>query len=222
MRGSGSSRRRAGVFAVLALLCALLSGLAAARRATGVEQELGELGRAVVVERDISRGTRISGRLASSSLGTRDVPLRFLPPDYLTNPSQAFGAAASADIPTGSYLLSSQLRNPGSKAAPRGRLGPGLRPVEVVVSGGSGARPPADAESVDVLAADEPGSTSNPRVRVLARRVPLVSIEPLREGEAGDASATGSWLATLALSRSDALRVIEADNYAREVRLLER
>ena len=150
------------------------------------------------------------------------MPLRFLPPDRLANPSLAFGAAVSADIPAGSYLLASQLRTRKPKRSAEPRLGAGLRPVEVTVSGGSGGVPPADGERVDVLAADEPGSTSNPRVRVLARRVPLLSIEPVRDPDAATGGTGASWLARLALDRRDSLAVIEADNYAREVRLLER
>ena len=55
--------------------------------------------------------------------------------------------------------------------------------------------------------------------------VELVRIEPLRAAsdltDPADPDA-GDWVATLALGRADSLRVIEADNYAREVRLLER
>ena len=216
-----ASRRRAGLLALVAVFCALLSAAAAARRDESVDAQLGELRTAIVLERGLGKGTRLSGPVARRALGERQVPARFLPPDHIADPALAFGSKLVADLPAGSYLLASQLRSPASEGRSRGAVGAGLRPVEVVVSGGG---PPPGAR-VDVLAADEPGSTSNPRVRVLARGVELVSIAPLREGSALDDPASpdaGDWVATLALDRADSLRVIEADNYAREVRLLER
>ncbi len=155
------------------------------------------------------------------------MPARFLPPDGLDDPALALGSRAAGEIPAGSYLLASQLRQGGGgRSPPQPAIRPGLRPVEVVVSGGPGGAGglPAPGSRVDVLAADEPGSTSNPRVRVLARRVPLIALEPLR-ATGSRIPATGppaSWLATLALDRRRSLAVIEADNYAREVRLLAR
>jgi Flp pilus assembly protein CpaB len=220
------SRRRAALFALFALLCAGLSASAAARNDAEVTDQLGEMRQVVVVERSIPQGAKLDSRAVERSLGSREVPLRFLPPDRLEDPSLALGARAVAEIPAGSYLTASLLRQ-GSHGAPGPGplpLAAGLRPVEVEVSGGSGAPAglPASGTRVDVLAADEPGSTSNPRVHVLARGVPLLAIEALRPDELDADPGTGGWLATLALDRRQSLDVIEADNYAREVRLLAR
>jgi len=221
----GSSRRRAALFGVLALLCAGLSAGAAARHEEGVTDELGELRQVVVVERAIPRGTRLEPALAKRSLGLREVPLRFLPPDRIEDFALAFGSRVVADVPAGSYLVGSLLRTGAAgEDAEEPRLGEGLRPVEVEVSGGSGGAGgvPGPGSRVDVLAADEPGSTTNPRVRVLARGVPLLGIEPMRRDDLAADPDAGGWLATLALDRRQSLAVIEADNYAREVRLLAR
>jgi Flp pilus assembly protein CpaB len=225
--GPRPSRRRAAVFALLAAFCAVLSAAAAARRDADASGDLGELRRVVVVDRAIDRGSRITPHLAANALTIRELPGRFLPPDGLDDPSLALGSRAVGDIPAGSYLLASLLRRAGAEPPGQPSVGKGLRPVEVVVSGGPGGAVgmPAPGSRVDVLAADEPGSTSNPRVRVLARGVPLVSLEPLRDDALADPAAgspPASWLATLALDRRRSLAVIEADNYAREVRLLAR
>ena len=218
------SRRRAALFAGLALLCALLSATAAARNDAGVSDQLGELRTVVVVERQIPRGTRFDARTLDRALGSREVPLRFLPPDRLEDPALALGSRSVAAIPPGSYLTASLLRQTsrGEQGSAEPGIGAGLRPVEVEVSGGSGGGLPAPGSRVDVLAADEPGSTSNPRVRGLARAVPLLAIEPMRQDELDSDPDTGGWMATLALERRQSLDVIEADNYAREVRLLGR
>jgi len=218
------SRRRAAVFAGLAVLCAVLSATAAARNDAGVSDQLGELRSVVVVEQRIPRGTHFDARTLERSLGSREVPLRFLPPDRLEDPALALGSRSVAAIPPGSYLTASLLRQraPEQEGAADPGIGAGLRPVEVEVSGGSGEGLPAAGSRVDVLAADEPGSTSNPRVHVLARAVPLLAIEPARPDELDPDPDTGGWIATLALDRRQSLDVIEADNYAREVRLLSR
>lgn len=225
--GARPSRRRAAVFGLLAVVCAVLSAAAAARRDADAAEGLGELRPVTVVERPIGRGSRITPRLASGALTVRELPGRFLPPDVLDDPALALGARVGGDIPAGSYLLSSHLRRRAPQRADEAAVGPGLRPVEVVVSGGAGGAGglPEPGGRVDVLAADEPGSTSNPRVRVLARRVRLIALEPLRGDAVADpvsGSPPASWLATLALDRRRSLAVIEADNYAREVRLLSR
>jgi hypothetical protein len=215
------SRKRAALFGSVAVFCALLSAAAASRRDDSLDAQLGELRTVVVVERPLAKGTRLTGGALRKALGSREVPARFLPPDHLTDPALAAGSKLAADLPAGSYLLASHLRRPRGASRGEQAVGAGLRPVETVVTGS--APPPAGAR-VDVLAADEPGSTSNPKVRVLARGVELLAIAPLRgEGPADPvAPATGGWLARLALDRPASLRVIEADNYAREVRLLER
>ncbi len=57
------------------------------------------------------------------------------------------------------------------------------------------------------------------RVRVAAEGVRLIGLEPASP-EDGTATGGDSWNATLALERRQALRLIEAENFAREIRLI--
>jgi Flp pilus assembly protein CpaB len=211
------SRRRALAFAVLAAVSALASIAVASRYRDGVAEGYGELRSVVVVERELRPAGPLDAKQLRDSLLTRQVPERFVPPDALSLPSEALGSRPRTRILPGSYLLGSQLSS-GRRPKPGPSLPDGLRPIEVAVASaagleGAGGRSPR----VDVVAADEPGTTVNPRVRVLARRVPLLAIRRARGF--GD---PGGWLATLGLARVEALAVIEAENFARQIRLLPR
>jgi Flp pilus assembly protein CpaB len=212
-------RRRALAFGVLAVCCALASAAFAARYRDGAEQSYGEARAVVAVQRDLAAGTTLTAEQVERALAVREVPEAFVPPDALPAPEVAVGVRLRADVPAGSYLLGSQLDDPAAAKRRRDRgLPRGLRPIEVgVASAGSLAASGGAGRRVDVVAADEPGTTTNPRVRVLARRVPLLNLRRERDG-AGEAG----WKATLGLDRGAALAVIEAENFAREVRLLPR
>lgn len=217
----GGSRRRALLFVVLATGCALASVALASRYRDSGAVELGASLPVVVVERELPAGEEIERPQAREALTVREVPARFVPPDALGDPAEALGSRPQATVPAGSYLLGSHLAT-GSPESDR--LAAGLRPIDITVADAEALQPAASAGSgrpplVDVVAADEPGSTVNPRVRVLAREAPLLGLARRRSGAVGEGRA---WQATLGLSRRDALRVIEAENFAREVRLLPR
>ncbi len=69
-----------------------------------------------------------------------------------------------------------------------------------------------------MVVAGEPVTGGRARVRVAAEGVRLIALEPADPEEA--AVGGDSWSATLALSREQALELIEAENFAREVRLI--
>jgi hypothetical protein len=210
-------RRRAIAFLTLAVTCGLASAALAARYRGGVEEGYGPLRTVVLVEREIEAGSRFSDAEVSRSLRSGEVPERFVPSDALFEPDQALGAELLGTVPAGSYLLASHLREPDAE---RGGLGDGRRPIEVsVAAAGSLARPGAVADRVDVIAAEEPGVSSGPRVVVLARKVPLLG---LRRSGPQAADDGGDWVATLGLRRRQSLTVIEAENFSRELRLLPR
>lgn len=216
-----SRRARAAGFALLAILCAVASAAIASGYRESVDAELGALRRVVVVNAPLSAGEALSRRDARRSLGTREVPVRFLPPDAIVDPAAAVGRKPAATIPPGSYLLVSQFRPPRSSPGPGPALGRGLQPVQISVTGagalaalGTGAN-----ARVDVVVAGEPITGDRARVRVAAEGVRLLALEPASPAD-GTSTGDDSWSATLALSRRQALELIEAENFAREIRLI--
>jgi Flp pilus assembly protein CpaB len=125
-------------------------------------------------------------------------------------------------------VLAAQLREPsnphhGDRPA---QVGPGRKPVEISVTGaealGTGGGDPIGAR-VDVIVTTEPGAGGgNGRTYVAASGVRLLDLSQSDAGDGPDysASSSGSWTATLALTRAQALRLIQAENFARGVRLI--
>lgn len=213
-----SRRARAAAF----LLAALIAATAAAAIADGygdsVVRGYGELRPVLVASADLAAGEEIDPRVATEALEVRRVPVRFAPPGALAAPSEALGLAPGVAIPAGSYLVAAQLR---SADGPRDGaiLGRGRRPVEVVVSGAGalsalGVQPVGSR--VDVVVTTEPDGSGDGRTYVAAPAVPLLGLGPGGEGGAGEATAT------LGLTRSQALRLIAAQSFARRVTVLPR
>lgn len=216
---SPGRRGRAILFAGVAVVCALASAAVAERYRAAGSMDDGPTRPVVVSTGRLPAGEVLRRRRAGRLLSVRELPERFVPPDALATPADAIGSVPHAAVPAGSYLLYSHL-GAERRGDPARGLAKGLRPVEVGVSAaGPLEESGTDGVRVDVLAADEPGSTVNPRVRILARRVPLLGLERRPRG-AGTEPDAGGWRATLALDRTDSLAVIEAENFAREIRLL--
>jgi len=216
-----SRRGKAIGFAALAVLCAVASASIASGYRESVDAELGELRTVVAVTEQLEPGRPLSRRTIDGVLELREVPARFVPPDALIDPGEALGRKPYAPIPAGSYLLASQLRIPGAAAGDREPvLGGALSPVEITVAGAAALVPMAGTPGarVDVVVAGEPVTGGGAKVRVAAAGVRLIALEPASP----EAAAAGgdSWIATLALSREQALRLIEAENFARELRLI--
>jgi Flp pilus assembly protein CpaB len=204
------------------LLGALLAASAAAAVADGygdsVVRGYGELRPVLIATADLRAGTEIDPRVAAEELEVRRVPVRFAPPGALAAPAQALGLAPVATIPAGSYLVASQMRSaraPGERAM----LGNGRQPVEIVVSGAGalsalGVQPVGS--KVDVVVTSEPDGSGVGRTYVAAPAVPLLGLGPGGEAGAGEATVT------LGLTRSQALRLIAAQSFARRVTVLPR
>jgi Flp pilus assembly protein CpaB len=215
-------RARALAFLVLAVGCAALAATVANGYSSSVAESFGPLREVVVAARSLPADESIGpGQLRS--LQVRRVPARFVPPGALVAPQQALGREPATILPAGSYLLSAQLRAPRAARAGSGpRLGRGRRPVEIAVSGGGallsiGGSP--KGSSVDVVVTTEPRGPGPGRTYVAAAGVRLLALN--RPAAAGPGPAAG-WSATLALTRDEALRLIEAESFARAVRLLPR
>jgi Flp pilus assembly protein CpaB len=216
-----SRRARAAFFLLLAAGCAAAAGALASGYGSSVAQAFGPLRAVVVANRDLPAGRPIGPAQLSGSLQVRRIPARFIPPDAIGVPQQALGRVPAALVPAGSYLLGAQLRSPQAGRVQRGpRLGRGRRPVEIAVGGGeallaSGGSP--EDSRVDVVVTSEPSGPGPGRTYVAAAGVKLIALS--RQDPTGP-GATSGWAATLAVTREQALRLIEAESFARAVRLL--
>lgn len=211
-----SRRGRALAFGVAALFAAVAAAAIANGYGKSVARGYGELRPVLVAGAELPAGRAIDPGVAADALEVRRVPVRFVPPGALRAAEEAIGLAPAASIPAGSYLLASQLRAPRSAGAPSGGLGRGRRPVEIAVSGAeallvSGADP--TEATVDVVVTTEPSGSGTGRTYIAAAGVPLLALGPA--GEVGGTAA-----ATLGLTRSQALRLIAAQSFARRVTII--
>jgi len=208
-----SRRARSLAFLLAAALAAATAAAIADGYGDSVARGYGELRPVVVAAEDLPAGEPIDpGRLE-----VRRVPVRFAPPGVLVSPSDSIGLETAAVVPAGSYLLASQLRPPRSQDGFGASLGRGRRPVEIAVSGAGAllvaGNQPVGAP-VDVVVTTEPSGSGDGRTYVAASAVPLLALGPGDEGGGGTAAAT------LGLTRSQALRLIAAQSFARRVTIL--
>jgi Flp pilus assembly protein CpaB len=202
------------------MLGALLAAIAAATIADGYGRSVlrgyGGLRPVLVASADLPAGKLIDPAVAAAQLEVRRVPVRFAPEAALAAPQEALGLVPAANIPAGSYLLAAQLRPPRAQGRGAG-LGHGRRPVEIAVSGAGalgafGGQPVGSR--VDVVVTTEPSGSVEGRTYVAAPAVPLLALTPGGEGEPGEA------IVTLGLTRSQALRLIAAESFARRVSVI--
>lgn len=221
---TGSARRRRAVLLLSLALAA--GGLAASEvqsRVDSVEARTGAPVPVVVAREDMAAGEPVD----PARLELRDVPGRFVPPDVLTDTTQAAGRRLSAPLPRGAYLTEGAFATePPDEEAPGPALRRGERAVEIAVAGTGGPAGGAEPGArVDVLVTTE-GRSGGGRTYVALENVELLD---LREGagEASDAAAdaggpVAAALATLRVTPTQAVFLTAADSFARELRLLVR
>lgn len=224
-----SRRGRALAFLAGAMVCAGLAAAIAGGYERSVSEQLGVLRPVVVAETRLPANRAIEPRQAERGLAVRRVPERFAPPGALTSPAEAVGLEPATDLAPGAYLLAGQLAPPKRPDRSGPRVSRGLSPIEVEVTGAGalaagvgGAQP----QRVDVVVTSEPGPGRRGRTYVAAESVELLA---LVEGGAGSqdeddplaaAAASTVYTATLAVGRPQALKLIQAENFARQVRLI--
>jgi Flp pilus assembly protein CpaB len=212
-----SRRKRAVAFLVAALLAAACAAAIADSYGSRVVRGYGELRPVLVAVKELRRGRPIDPALAADGLELRRVPLRFVPPGALAAHGEAIGLAPVAAIPAGAYLLASQLRSPQA-IGPVAVLGSGRRPVEIAVSGAGalavGGQPVGGR--VDVVVTTEPTGSGSGRTYLAAEAVPLLGLAPGADGPGPGGTAA----AMLGLTRRQALRLIAAQSFARQVTIL--
>jgi pilus assembly protein CpaB len=214
-----SRRTRAIAFGVGAVLAAVAAGAIADGYGNSVARGYGALRPVVVAAAQLPAGKALVPSVAARDLEVRQVPARFVPVGALRDPAEAFGLVPAAAIPSGAYLLGAQLRPPRTEA-PGPRLGGDRRPVQIAVSGAEalavGGGSPVGSR-VDVVVTTEPGAGGAGHTYVAAAGVPLLGLGASPEGD-----ATGTAEATLGLTRPQALRLIAAESFARQVTVMPR
>jgi pilus assembly protein CpaB len=214
-----SRRARAIAFGIAALLAAIAAGMIADGYGDSVARGYGALRPVVVVAATLRAGRPLDPTAVEADLEVRQVPARFVPAGALRDPAEALGLVPAAAIPGGAYLLAAQLRPPRSDA-PGPRLAAGRRPVQIVVSGAAAlavAGTDPVGSRVDVVVTTEPGGGGTGRTYVAAAAVPLLALGAGPEGD-----VAGAVEATLGLTRSQALRLIAAESFARQVTVMPR
>jgi len=212
-----SRRARAIAFGVAALVAAIAAGAIADGYGDSVARGYGALRPVVVASARLSAGKPLAPPAIEADLEVRQVPARFVPAGALRQPAEAIGLAPAAAIPSGAYLLAAQLRPPRSDV-PGPRLAADRRPVQIVVAGAEalavdGADPVGSR--VDVVVTTEPGGGGNGHTYVAAAGVPLLGLGAGPEGDVAGAAE-----ATLGLTRRQALRLIAAESFARQVTVM--
>jgi pilus assembly protein CpaB len=210
-------RRRALGFGLAALLAAVGAAAVADGYGRSVARGYGALRPVLVAASELRAGRPLDP--AGDDLVVRRVPARFVPPGALSDPLEAAGLVPAAPVPAGSYLLPAQLRPPQAEGDAGPDLGGGRRPVELAVSGAAalllGGGSPVGTK-VDVVVTAEPSSAGSGRTYVAAAAVPLLALGPAADGEGPGATSS----ATLGLTRAQALRLIAAESFARQVTIL--
>jgi len=221
-----SRRGRAVAFGIVALGCAALAATIAGGYGASVATRYGALRPVLVAARDLPRGEVIGARDLGGALAIRRVPESFVPPGALSALGDAVGRVPATPLPAGSYVLASQLEQPrASHDRRQPALAHGLRPVQIVVTGAEALTATGDSPEgarVDVVVTTEPNVGGRGRTFVAAEAVELLSLSEGGGygGGEDDLGDSATWNATLALTRDQALRLIQAENFARQVRLM--
>ena len=221
-----SRRARAVAFGCAALTCAGLAASLAGGYRADLESQLGPLRPVVAARSRVPARRPLGAREARTLLEVRRIPQRFAPLGALAAPEEAIGRAPLQPIPPGAYLLAPELREPGGRGRRRKpRLDHRTKPVQISVTGAealAAAGGDPTGRRVDVIVTTEPGpGGGSGRTYVAAARVELLALSQANDG-AGELGGpqSDSWTATLGLTKSQALRLIQAQNFARQVRLI--
>jgi Flp pilus assembly protein CpaB len=222
-----SRRARAIAFGCSALACAGLAATVAGRYRTDLESQLGPLRPVVVARATIPAGRVVRPADAGHLLEVRRVPERFVPAGTLSVPEQAVGRAPMAGVPPGAYVLDAQLRSPGRRRRERGAHAlEGRKPLEISVTGADALAAMGEdpiGRRVDVIVTTEPGpGGGSGRTYVAVEGAELLGLAQPSAGGGAElpGPGAGAATATLAVARSEALHLIEAENFARQVCLI--
>jgi len=207
------------MFTLLALAAAAVAAAIADGYGSRIARSYGPLRPVVIARLALPAGEPLGPDALEEALEVRRVPLRFIPPGTLSGGSQALGLEPRADIAPGSYLTATSLRPPVPPRARSPRLPAGRRPVQIAVAGAGSLLAAAAGRGdalVDAVVTSEPTGAGPGRTYIAAAGVPLLALHRSGAGQAPAGPAT----ATLGLTRGEALELIGAQSFARQVTLM--
>lgn len=208
-------RRRAAALLGLALLLGVLAASDVAGREAALRRQLGPAVPVVIVRAPIRAGER----LARDALAVRRVPARYVPAGAIADPREVVGRRAAVAIAPGADLDPALLVVPGEEpgAAPGPTLRSGERALDLVAVATPDAVPPGTR--VDVVVTYEARGARPGPTRVALESAEILSARPASPSAEADLPRV---LATLRVSRAQAVGLAAAVAAARQVRLLPR
>ena len=217
-----SRRGRALAFVLAALCAAAVAAAIADGYGASVARGYGALRPVVVAAADLDARPSRSTRVRRPRAGAAPGPGPVRPSGRAREPGRGDRPGADGDRSRPAPTCSPRsCGRRGLDPASALGLGRGRHPVEISVSGAeallvAGAQPVG--ERVDVVVTTEPSGSGSGRTYVAAAAVPLLALGPGADGTAAEGVAA----ATLGLTRGQALRLIAAESFARQVTLLAR
>jgi pilus assembly protein CpaB len=202
-------RRRAALLLGLALVLGALAASDVSRREAALERRLGPLVDVVVAGRPLAAGRRLDER----DLAVRRVPERFAVRGGPVLPELLLGRRLAVPVPQGAQVTEHQLA--AEQVAPGPALRRGERAVEVLAS----ATPELVREGarVDVLVTRERGAGGIGTTDLALEDVEVLTARPVT-AEGGGRKVQ----ALLRVSARQAIYLVAAGSFARDVRLLAR
>jgi pilus assembly protein CpaB len=210
-----SRRRRAALLLGLALALGGLAASDVARRERALDHRIGPVADVLVLRAPVREGARLD----LERLAVRRMPARFAPPGALSGPGPVVGRRTRIALRAGAFVTPEVLREPAGQAA-GALLRRGERVADLVAVGDprlvvAGAR-------VDVLVThDREQGRGNTELALQDVEVLDAGRAPPEDGADGRAPARRV-AASLRVTLGQALYLTQAQNSAREIRLLPR
>jgi len=211
-----TSRKRVTLMATGAVLSAGVGVLLVDSYSDSVAAQYGNLQPIVVTTAGIPEGRQISVAMATRRLAVRQVPVRFAPASAMVDPAEVVGLESRVRLSGGTYLTADVLRQPRLASGESAANSRGLVPVELSVRAPARLRP---GIRVDVLVGPSPEAAGSGSTRTVARSVRLIAMDI---GEAEVGPEPEARLATVAVPRSRAIGLVDAETAGRRITLLPR
>ncbi|MTD43553.1 hypothetical protein GKE82_04355 [Conexibacter sp. W3-3-2] len=208
-----SPRRRAALLAGLAIVLGVLAASDVRRREGALERQLQPVVGVVVLRAPVAAGDPIP----AASLAVRQVPERYAPRGAFARPRGLAGIRAAADLAAGTDLVPALLDDGRADAGPGAPVRPGERVADIVARGAPELVRPG--MRVDVLVTRDGPQGGDGRTELALQDAEVLDAAAVD----GDAREPGERVrVSLRVTVRQAMLLADAEQYAREVRVLSR